>query len=262
MRYFHHAFWAELLKARRSLITVLTGLGVALLPLAGGLFMIILKDPEAARNAGLISTKARILAGSADWPAYFAILLQGAAAAGAVIFALITAWVFGSEFSNRTNSQLLALPAPRAAIVMAKFALLAVWTMALGLLIYLEGLGVGFLVRIPGWSVNLAGTSLRSLLIIMFLTFMLMPLVALLASAGRGYLAPMGWAFFTLAVGQIAAVLGWGDWVPWSVPALLSGAGGPRAAAVGVHGYVVVLVAFLAGLAATTLWWQRADQSA
>jgi ABC-2 type transport system permease protein len=261
MTHFRAAFWAELLKARRSMIVSLTALGVAILPLVGGLFMIILKDPEAARNMGLISTKAQILAGAADWPAYFGILLQGTAVAGSVIFALITSWNFGSEFSNRTNTQLLALPTARAVVVAAKMALLALWMMALTLLIFLEGLAVGFLVDIPGWSLDLARHSLCSLLMIALLTYMLMPLVALLASAGRGYLPPMGWAFFTLALAQIAAVLGWGDWVPWSVPALLSGAAGPEAATLSLHSYLVVLAAFAAGTLATVLWWQSADQS-
>jgi len=210
---------------------------------------------------GLISTKARIVAGVADWPAYVSILLQGTAAAGAVIFALITTWVFGSEFSNRTNTELLALPAPRGAIVAAKFVLIALWTSALALLICLEGLAVGHLVRIPGWSAGMGWNLLGALGAITFLTFMLMPLVALLASAARGYIAPMGWAFFTLALAQIAAVLGWGDWVPWSVPALLSGAGGAEASVLGVHSYAVVVLAFTAGVAATVMWWQRADQS-
>ena len=261
MSFFCAAFWGELLKARRSTISALTAAGVAMLPLAGGLFMVILKDPAAARNMGLISTKAQITAGVADWPAYIAILLQGTAAAGAVIFALITAWVFGGEFSNRTNTGLLALPTPRHAIVAAKFALVAIWTLLLGSLIGCEGLVVGFLVDIPGWSVDLAWHFLNSMLVITLLTFMLMPLVALLASAGRGYLPPMGWAFFTLVVAQIAAVLGWGDWVPWSVPALLSGAGGAQASGLGPHSYIVVLVTFLAGWFATVMWWQRADQS-
>jgi ABC-2 type transport system permease protein len=261
MSYFGAAFWAELLKARRSLMSLMSALGVAILPLAGGLFMIILKDPEAARSMGLISTKAQIVAGTADWPAFFGILLQGTAIAGAVIFALITSWLFGSEFSYRTNTQLLALPTPRATIVTAKLGLLAIWIMALIALIYVEGLVLGSLVDIPGWSSSLALSSLNSLVIIALLTYMLMPLVALLASAGRGYLPPMGWALFTVALAQIAAVLGWGDWVPWSVPALLSGAAGAQAAALGVHSYVVVMLAFAVGVVATLMWWTRADQS-
>jgi ABC-2 type transport system permease protein len=261
MSYFGAAFWAELLKARRSLMSLMSALGVAILPLAGGLFMIILKDPEAARNMGLISTKAQIVAGAADWPAYVGILLQGTAAAGAVVFALITAWVFGREFSDHTNTELLALPTPRSAIIVAKFLLVGIWIGALGLLIYLEGLAVGHLVRIPGWSAALGLNLLGTLAMVTLLTFMLMPLVALLASAARGYLAPMAWAFFTLALAQIAAVLGWGDWVPWSVPALLSGAAGAQASVLGVHSYVVVMLAFTVGIVATLVWWTRADQS-
>jgi ABC-2 type transport system permease protein len=71
----------------------------------------------------------------------------------------------------------------------------------------------------------------------------------------------MAWAFFTLIVAQIAAVLGWGDWVPWSVPALLSGAAGADASLLEVHSYIIVLLAFVAGVLGTELWWQRADQS-
>jgi ABC-2 type transport system permease protein len=129
------------------------------------------------------------------------------------------------------------------------------------LLIFLEGLGVANLVRIPGWSAGVGWSLLGALGAISLLTFMLMPLVALLASAARGYIAPMGWAFFTLALAQIAAVLGWGDWVPWSVPALLSGAAGVEASVLPVHSYLVVLSAFASGVVATVMWWQHADQS-
>ena len=58
MKPFLAAFWAETLKARRSLITPLTAAGFLLLPLAGGLFMLILKNPAQARAWGLISAKA------------------------------------------------------------------------------------------------------------------------------------------------------------------------------------------------------------
>jgi ABC-2 type transport system permease protein len=65
----------------------------------------------------------------------------------------------------------------------------------------------------------------------------------------------------TIVLAQIAAVLGWGDWFPWSVPALVSGMAGPKAAAVGRHSYLLVLLTFFAGLAATFIWWRSADQS-
>jgi ABC-2 type transport system permease protein len=261
MNTFRAAFWAETLKARRSKISVLTAFGFLLLPLFAGLLMIILKDPARARAMGLISVKAQLTAGVADWPTFFGILTQGAAIAGAVLMAIITAWVFGREFSDRTAKELLALPTPRAAIVGAKFVLTGLWALALSLLVFAAGLGIGAIVNIPGWSVELELASFQSFLIITVLTWMLMPFVALIASAGRGYLPPLSWAFLTVALAQIAAVLGWGDWFPWSVPALFSGVAGPRADQLGAHSFVLVALAFIVGITATVRWWQSADQA-
>jgi ABC-2 type transport system permease protein len=250
MNAFLAAFWAEALKARRSRITLLTAAGFLLLPLAGGLFMVILKNPAQARAWGLISTKAQLTVGVADWPSYFDMLLQGIAMGGAILFALITSWVFGREFSDHTAKELMALPTSRAAIVSAKFVLLGLWTMALTLLVVVVGLGVGKAVGIPGWSSELGWTSIRSIVSIAFFTFLLTPFVALVASWGRGY----------LVFANIAALLGWGDWFPWAIPVMVSGMVKSQAGAAGLHSYVVIILAFIAGLAATVAWWQRADQ--
>lgn len=261
MSYFAAAFWAEVLKARRSKVTPLTGLGFSLLPLVGGLFMIILKNPEQARSLGLIGAKAQLAAGVADWPTLFLMLRQGGAIGGGVIFALITAWVFGREFSDHTAKELLALPTPREAIVGAKFLLLLLWILFLTLWIVGLELVIGWLVDIPGWSAALAQTTFGALLVIAVLNFMMMPFVALIASLGRGYLPPLGWTFLTVALAQIAVVLGWGEWFPWAVPALYSGMAGPEVGLPGVGSFVVVAAAFLIGLVATFLWWQKADQA-
>ena len=93
------------------------------------------------------------------------------------------------------------------------------------------------------------------------LTIPLMSLVALLASSGRGYLLPFGWTILTLVIANLAAILGWGDWVPWAVPGLFSGAAGPRAELLGLHSYVVVVITGLIGMIATYLWWRDADQT-
>ncbi len=262
MNAFLAAFWAETLKARRSKVSLLTFAGFSILPLVGGLFMIILKDPEQARAMGLISVKAQLFtAGVADWPTFVDILLQGMAIGGSIVFALITAWVFGREFADHTVKELLALPTPRGTIVGAKFVLIALWILALALMIFVIGLAIGAAVGIPGWSLELGWTSFRSLMITALLTLMLMPFVALFASAGRGYLPPLGWAILMLALAQIVGILGWGDWFPWTVPVLFSGMAGPRAEQVGTHSYVLVSLACLAGIAATFAWWRSADQA-
>jgi len=261
MNGFLAALWAETLKARRSKVPLVTAGAFSIMPIAAGLFMLILKDPEQARAMGLISMKAQLTGGVADWPTHFQILLQGTAVGGGILFAFVTAWVFGREFSDRTAKELLALPTPRGMIVGAKFVLIALWILGLTLLIFLIALGIGRAVGIPGWSLELERTTFLTLLTTVLLNLMLMPLVALFASAGRGYLPPLGWAFLTLALGQVFAILGWGDWFPWAVPAMVSGMAGPRAELLGLHSYVMMLLTFFAGLAATFAWWQTADQA-
>jgi ABC-2 type transport system permease protein len=255
------SLWAETLKMRRSKVPLFTSIGFLILPLVGGLFMIILKDPEAAKSMGLISTKAQITAGTADWPAFFNLLTQGTAIGGAILFSIVTTWVFGREFSDRTAKELLALPTSREATVTAKFIVIAVWTIFLTVAMFLVGLIVGALVDIPAWSGELLGSSTVNILGSTLLNMILMPYVALLASTGRGYIPPFGWTILMVALAQIAIVTGWGDWFPWAVPALFGGAAGPRAELLGFHGYVVVLVASALGLAATYYWWRSADQT-
>jgi ABC-2 type transport system permease protein len=246
---------------RRSKVPLFTALGFSFAPLVGGLFMIILKDPEAARSMGLISAKAQLTAGVADWPTLFNILAQAVAVGGAILFAIVTAWVFGREFSDRTAKELLALPTSREVIVAAKFVVVGVWTLILSLFVFLLGLIVGNLVVIPGWSQELLRSASVDVLGSAVLTIALIPFVALLASIGRGYMPPFGWTIFTVALAQIAVITGWGDWFPWSVPALFSGAAGPRGELIGWHSYLIVIIASLIGLAATFHWWRNADQT-
>jgi ABC-2 type transport system permease protein len=93
------------------------------------------------------------------------------------------------------------------------------------------------------------------------MTLLLMTPVAFIASMGRGYLPPLGWAVLTIFFSQIIAATGWGDWFPWSVPALFSGVVGPRAEQLGMHSYVILSLAGILGLIATFWWWLNADQT-
>jgi ABC-2 type transport system permease protein len=261
MNGFLPALWSETLKMRRSMVPLFTTIGFSFAPLVAGLFMIILKDPEAARSMGLISAKAQLTAGVADWPTFLGILAQAVAIGGGILFSIVAIWVFGREFSDRTMKELLALPTSREAIVAAKFVVVVLWTFLLTGWIFLIGLLIGRLVVIPGWSRQLLGTASADVFGAAILVIALLPFVALLASIGRGYLPPFGWTILTIFFAQVAAITGWGDWFPWSVPALFSGAAGPRAELIGVHSYVLVILASMFGLAATFYWWRSADQT-
>ncbi len=262
MNTFLVALRVEILKACRSKAILFSFLIFILFPLACGLFMVILKDPQAAQSMGIISMKAQIVAGTAEWSAFFDMLRQVIGMAGYIFFAFITTWIFGREFSDRTAKDLLALPTSRASIIGAKFMLTFLWVLGLTLIVFLVGLIVGASVDIPGWSTGLAAQAFRSLFSIALLSYLLMPFVALFASLGHGYLPALGWAFGSFITAQIISVLGWGDWLPWSVPALLSGMFGPQGVSqLGIHSYLLVCMAFSIGVLATLSWWQFADHT-
>jgi ABC-2 type transport system permease protein len=226
----------------------------------GGLFMVILKNPERARQTGLISTKPQLL-GTADWPTLLGMVAQIMSVGGLLVFAFVASWVFGREFSDRTARGLLALQTSRTAIVAAKFAVIAMWTGALLVLVLAIGFIMGMAIGLPGWTPAVGWRGAASIATAGGLTLAVTSPVALAASAGRGDLAGLGWAVLTLVLAQVLAAMGWGAWFPWSVPALAAGVAGAPSTQVGAYSYVAVGLASLAGIAGTVGWWERADHS-
>lgn len=261
MNGFLSSLWAETLKARRSKVPLLASIGFTLAPLMDGLFMFIMKDPERAREMGLLSVKAQLAMSTADWTTFFTVLTQAIAVGGVIVFSIVTAWIFGREFSDHTAKDLIALPTSRENIVTAKLIVISAWVFVTVLWVYLVGLFVGSVVDIPGWTNELALQSFRDVLATAGMTLLLMAPVAFIASMGRGYLPPLAWAVLTIFFSQIIAATGWGDWFPWSVPALYSGVVGPRSEQLGIHSYVLVILGGVAGFAATFWWWRNADQT-
>lgn len=255
------AFATELLKSHRSRVPWGAAAGFSLAPLVMGLFMVILKDPEGARALGLLGAKAQLAAGTADWPTFLNLLGQSVAVGGAIIFAFIAAWVVGREFADRTVRGLLASPTPRRTIVVAKAMVIATWGLGISIWVLVLGLGVGAVVGLPGWSSADAAGTLAPIALAAILTVALQTWAAFFAGVGRGFIAPLAWTVAMVAVSQVLAVLGWGAWFPWSVPAILAGAGGAEVEPVTLGGIVVVAVVAVAGLVGTIAWWDRADQT-
>lgn len=255
------ALWVELLKARRSRMPLLTALGFSLAPFAGGFFMIVMKDPDLARRLGMISAKAQIVAGTADWPTYLGLLAQATAIGGIILFSFISSWVFGREYADHTIKDLLALPTPRYVVVLAKFILVMLWSATLTAVIYFIGLGVGLAVALPPTSAGIIWQGTITMAITACLTIALATPIAFFASAGRGYLPPMGAAILAVILAQIVAATGWGEYFPWSVPALYAGMAGPAYAHLGIVSYIIVLLAGLLGMVGTFVWWAWADQT-
>ena len=186
----------EFLKARRSKVPWSIAAGFSLVPLVGGLFMVILKNPELARELGLLGAKARLSAGTADWPSFMLFLAEAVAGGGAVLFAFLTAWLFGREFADRTIRG-LAIPTPRWAIVVAKSIVLTAWCGAISAWVVLLGLGIGALVGLPGWSTSMALSNIGAIAVAAGMTIALQTTTAFVAGVGRGYIPPLGWAVLT-----------------------------------------------------------------
>lgn len=247
-------------KLFHSKVPLITMLALMLVPFIGGFFMFVLKDPSLAQKLGFISAKAQII-GTADWPSYLSLLSQAIAIGGLVVFGFITSWVFGREYSDRTIKDLLALPISRNIIVFSKFIVIFLWCLILSISVLVLGFIVGKVVDIPGWSWDIMLQGTLVFIVCSILTILLSTPVAFLASVGRGYLSPLGFMVFTIVLAQIIAATGYGQFFPWSIPALASGITGSDNALIENISIIIVLLTSVLGLVGTMFWWRYADQS-
>ena len=259
------ALWVELQKVRRSKTLWITALGFFLVVLISGFFMFILKDPEQARRLGLVGAKAQILGGSADWPSFFNLVLLMVSVGGLVIFGFIFVWVFGREFVDKTVYDMLSLPTSRVTIVIAKIITAAYWSVALILLVFVLVLAIGAILQLPEWSVATTLNGLECMLVTGLLTALLCIPFALVASVARGYLPAVGCIFLVLLLGQVISQLGYGQYFPWTIPMLYSGAAealtGKVATPLGLISYILVGLVSVLSLVITGAWWRYADQT-
>lgn len=259
------ALRVEFQKVRRSKTLWITALALSLVTFIGGLFMYILQDPERARQLGLVGAKAQLFGGSADWPSFFNLMLLMASIGGLVVFGIIFIWIFGREFGDKTVYDMLSLPTSRVTIVVAKVITAACWSVALMLLVFVLMLGIGAALQLPGWSVEVVWNGLGLLLATGSLTVMVSITFALAASMARGYLAAVGSIFLVLILGQVVSRLGYGQYFPWDVPMLYSGAAealtGKASAPLGLVSYLIVGLVGVLSLIFTGAWWRYADQT-
>ena len=211
---------------------------------------------------GLLGVKAQLAAGVADWPTYLQVFLLGTAIAGGILFCLRHSVGVRTRV-RRSHSQGMAGVAHgvRETVVAAKFAVIGAWVIGLSLPVLGAAAFLGWAADIPGCSSGMLWAALRDYLGIVLLTLMFMPVVAWIACVGRGYLAPLAWVFLTLALAQIAIVLGWGEWFPWAVPATLADPAAATGNGVPLQSLIAVASVSVFGLAATILWWRRTDQT-
>ena len=257
---FFSSIWTEVLKVRKSVVVWVTlGLSVFVVLLMG-FMMVILKDPDTARKFGIIGAKAVIAAGQADWPSYHKMLIQITAIMGLLVYGFIASWTFGREYSDRTVKDLLALPISRSTIVLAKTTVIVVWCGLLSTLILPLWLLIGNVVGLPGWDPYAQNRWIFGYLVSAPMVILISIPVTFIASVGRGYLAPLGFVIFTIALTQIFGVLDHMEFIPWGIPLLVLAADGFESAKLSAVSYIVYSGTVIAGLLATLAWWKYADQ--
>ncbi len=259
------ALRVEMQKVRHSKTLWITALAFAFITIICGLFMFILKDPEQARRLGLLGAKAQIFGGTADWPSFFTLVLVIMSIGGLVIFGFIFVWIFGREFGDKTVYDLLSLPTSRITIVTAKIIIAFCWSVALILLVFILMLVVGAILQLPNWSAVVVFDGLGQMLVTGLIAMVLCIPFALVASVTRGYLPAVGCIFLILVLGQVFSALGHGQYFPWSVPGLYSGAAealtGEASTPIGPVSYILVGVVSVISIVTIDIWWQYADQT-
>lgn len=149
------------------------------------------------------------------------------------------------------------MPVPRSSLLLAKFVVAAAWSAAMAGVIFIFGLVMGLILRLPGGSLSviLHGSCVAA--VTAGLTIAVVLPFALWASVGRGYLLPMGMAVLALIMSNLIMVLGWAEYFPWAVAMVYA----QDASALTPISYGIVGLTGLAGMLATYLWWQYADQN-
>ncbi|HLC03911.1 MAG TPA: ABC transporter permease [Anaerolineales bacterium] len=258
MNHIEDMVWIESRKAIRSKMPLFTALGSLLMPLGIGFLIFLAKNPDLSRDLGLLGAKADLTAYFAtDWPSYLGLFALIIAAAGFFLFVLIISWVFGREFADGTLKDMLAVPVSRSSILMAKFAVVAVWSGMLTAGIFGLGLVMGAVIKLPNGSMDVLLHGGASVVIAACLVFAVVLPFAFLASVGRGYLLPIGVAVLTLIMANLLMVAGWGDYFPWGIPAIYA----QGQDSLPPISYMIVILTGLGGIVATYLWWKHADQS-
>lgn len=252
---------AEFLKLKRCPIVLITLIAWLFMGSIAGLFLWIVSHPGMAASLGLIGQKASFAAGdlSADWPGLLAMVGQMGGLGGMILYSVIVSWLFGREYAEGTAKNLMALPLPRPYFALSKLLVSAAWMLGLTLVAVAQAVVTGRLLGLGGFSapdfLSWAARSFAATLMVLSLG----PSVALIATVGKGYMAPLGFTIMTLVVGTVIGATDWARWCPWSIVPLYSGAAGPRAAEVGAASLAVLVFFCAACLAALVLRDARAD---
>jgi ABC-2 type transport system permease protein len=247
----------EWLKLRRSRVAqVATAVLVCFLPAVAAAFM-------AAYSSGgdsqLVAKVATMVSG-ATWADYLAMIGQLTSMGALLTVGVVVCWVYGREFADGTVVGLFALPVSRARIASAKGVVVLGWGLAASVLGVLVAVPLGLLLGLDAATAGEIARAAAKAVAVAALTTSLTLLLAVVASAGRGYLPGIGALLAVVVVTQFVTALGAGAWFPWAAPGLWSGLGGPALAAqVSAWQLTMSGLVGVVGLVLAARWWQDCE---
>lgn len=260
MKGLYASFWAETLKVRKSKIFIISILAFSAIAILMGLMVLIIKHPWLVGQSTLLSAKSTLF--KDNWESYFEILIQIILGFGIIGFGMVSSWVFGQEFVDRTATYLLSLPVNRSTIVLSKFIIIIIWSLLLALILFIVGLITGLAVNIADWSLETTYHYFSVFLGASLLTILISTPVAFIASFSRGYMAALGYVIATLFITNMIpiAIPSIIPYIPWAIPALYTGLLGPNFASPGLVSYIILFSTCILGLLSTMAWWRFTDQ--
>ena len=254
------AIRAEFLKNKHTKIRWVTFLAFSLAPVFGGVFMILMKENGYEGLSGAFRTKAVLFSFEANWASLLSLLCQAVGIGGVIIFGFVASWLFGREYTEGTAKDLMALPVSRTHILNAKFIYYIIWCFALVIANLILGLLIGFALKLDGWSTIVFLENIKLYFITTGMIVILNTPVAFFALWGKGYMTPLGFVILFLVLAQIMAVMGVGNYFPWSIPGIYSGSGGEEfKMQLNLLSYAILIITGVIGYLATILWWKYSD---
>jgi ABC-2 type transport system permease protein len=249
----------EAVKVWRSMIFRVTIAATCFVSAMLGLMMYLVRNPEIL-PPGILKTKVAIAAIGSDWPAYLGFSEMAAGAIGIILYGFIFSWIFGREYGDRTVKDVLSLPVSRASIVISKLMAATVWSGLLGCLMFALAIAFGVLLGLPGWSDGLFGEYARIFFGSTLLSIMPGSPAAFVASAARGVLPAIGFMLACLGLANFFGNIGLGQYFPWTIPMLYTGAVGSSGTQLPLVSYGILWITCIGGIAGTIVFWMYADQ--
>ena len=256
------ALSSELLKLKHMSILWITFAAFALIPVMGGVIMFLIQNPGLIPKSSILSVKISMLSTPVNLDSYLSMFLsQGAGIAGIIIFGFIASYLFGREYSDHTYRDLLSLPISRTKILNAKFVIYVGWCLGLAISDLVLGLAVSRILNMSVGEYHIIFKDIKIYFITILLTILLGTWIPFFALWAKGYLAPLGFLIMALMMAQFSPYLGWGQYFPWSIPGIYSGAAGEELKKLlNVWSYLSLFFTCTLGYILTISWWKHTDQ--